>query len=57
MSERQDYWNGHLLRSKQTEVTQKEYCRENELNYNTFKYWQRKINNDGKTPKREVKLG
>ena len=53
MSERQDYWNEHLLQSKKAEVSQKEYCRENKLNYNTFKYWLRKIKNGGKILKKK----
>jgi hypothetical protein len=43
MESRSAFWNDHLSRCKNTGASQKEYCRSNNLNYHTFKYWQNKL--------------
>lgn len=43
MKSRKPFWAEHILRCSNSEISQKEYCSSNELNYNTFKYWQNKL--------------
>ena len=42
-SEKQKAWKKHLQTCKESGLTQKEYCRINNLAQNTFLYWKKKF--------------
>ncbi len=40
---REKYWKGHIDRHSKTSMSQKEYCRKNNLGYWSFNTWKRKL--------------
>ncbi len=42
---RSEFWNQHIENWSSSDLTQVEYCRQNELNRHTFSYWKSKLNN------------
>ncbi len=43
-SSKEEYWAKHISKHKQTDLSQKEYCKLNNLVYDTFRAWRRKLN-------------
>lgn len=41
---KREYWSRHIENWQQSELTQVEYCRKNDLNKHTFHYWKAKQN-------------
>ena len=41
---RSEYWSQHIENWSNSDLTQVEYCRQNELNRHTFNYWKSKLN-------------
>ena len=39
-----EFWNRHIENWRNSDLTQVEYCRQNELNRHTFGYWKSKLN-------------
>ena len=39
-----EYWAGHIKNWSNSDLTQVEYCRQNNLNRHTFNYWKSKLN-------------
>ncbi len=44
--ERRQLWQAHLDAWALTELSQVEYCRQNDLSYNRFTYWKRKFHKE-----------
>jgi len=40
---RRDFWNNHIRTWQESECTQIEYCKKNDINKNTFQYWKNRI--------------
>jgi hypothetical protein len=40
---KKEYWQKHMLKYEQSELSQKEYCKQNKLVYETFKNWRKKL--------------
>ena len=40
---REQHWKKHVARYSGTSMTQREYCRKNDINYWTFNTWKRKL--------------
>lgn len=43
---KQDFWFNHITRCQKSSLTQKEYCKEQSLNFNTFVFWRMKFLNN-----------
>ena len=43
--QRQQFWQEHLKKWSESELTQREYCRINNLKASRFTYWKTKFNN------------
>lgn len=44
------YWRHHVDAWQQSDLTQVEYCRENQLNKHTFAYWKSKLEKQSALP-------
>ena len=42
-AEDESYWQNHLLGFKESELTRKQYCRQNVVDYYRFTYWMKKL--------------
>jgi transposase-like protein len=42
-SRKADFWSGHILNWKQTNLNKAEYCRHNGLSRHAFSYWCKKL--------------
>lgn len=45
-STKRDYWKGHLQQYVESGLSKAAYCRENNLNYDQFKWWYRKFKDE-----------
>ncbi len=43
ISTKEEYWQNHITCWKQSDQTQKDYCRAHDLAVATFSYWKRKL--------------
>jgi len=53
LSERGEYWQGHLRRWEQAGTTQAEYCRRHGLSVAAFRWWRRKFLGEGRLVARD----
>jgi hypothetical protein len=44
-----EFWKNHYQTFKSQGITQREYCRKNELGYWTFNKWKRQFDNENKS--------
>jgi len=49
-SEKRRFWENHIERWKTSRVSQVEYCRLNNVNIKSFRYWKRRVGRLGCTP-------
>lgn len=42
------YWEIHAEAYKESGLTQREYCRQNDISYWSFNQWKRRLENEGK---------
>lgn len=53
---RRNFWIEHLKGCSDSELNHKEYCKNHNINYNTFKYWQNKIKKEKTSGSKFVKI-
>ena len=46
---KQDFWQQHITYWRQSRLSQKEYCKQNDISFSSFGYWRTRLNRSSKT--------